>query len=76
MGTQRKQCMVYLNDKSNHAISHYQNIWKRSKSEVCNIALNILDDLLSGKFSMVADPWLVVIGNYAFECKGGSDESA
>lgn len=69
MSTQRKQCNVYLTDKANHSISHYQNIWRRSKSEVCNIALEILDDLLDGNFSMVADPWLVIIGNYAFNCK-------
>lgn len=64
-----KQCNIQLSEKANHAIKHYQKIWKRSKSDVCNIALEILDDLLDGNFSLVADPWLIIVGNYAFNCK-------
>lgn len=76
MSTQRKQCLVYLTDKSNHAIQHYQKIWKRSKSEVANIALSILDDLLNGDFTMVADPWILIVNNYAFNVKEDPNESA
>lgn len=73
MGTQRKQCLVYLTDKSNESIKHYQNIWSRSKSEVCNIALSILADLLNGDFSLIADPPMVIVGNYAFNMKEGDE---
>ena len=66
MGTKRKQCMVYLNDKSLEAINHYQSTWNRSRSEICNIALGILLDLWKGDFKTLSDPQMVFISNYAF----------